>query len=323
MRRGSSSKGDFAGVFYALSDLPGREAAGGGGVEEFVLEGDFADAGIVCVDGGEETVVEEEGERMLGERCDGAGLDVTRGTAFDADAVFSEKIDEAGVFGCADSVSDAGGTEKSDGVPDAFGSGGFAGVDGDTETGVAHAVEVISEKTGREAGFVAGEVDGDEMLLESQKGIKFAAADFGPERAAEDADQFGGNIKIAAGGSDAVGYSLDDGGRRDAVRLSHKVGAEAEFDIVESLGMCIGDVFVSDAAAVVGRLEDADGPTEFFEEFEKTRLGRRDGDEGAKAFFIGGWEDDTIFFGEFEDRAEPDVAVEVPMEIDPTGSAHG
>lgn len=133
----------------------------------------MADAGIVCVDGGEETGLEHFFEGMNVVVGDDFGLDVAGEVDFDADLIFEHVIDKFGILKDVSGVADALCTEIVDGTPDRFGTSNLPCVGSDTEAGIAGFLEGFDELIGWIVIFVSGEIYAGDVATLGKNGLHF------------------------------------------------------------------------------------------------------------------------------------------------------
>ena len=196
----------------------------------------------------------------------------------------------------------------------------LAGVDGDLEAGVERAPKVLAKAPRREALLVARQVDRDQVVAVGQQRVQFVVAGLRVVGAAEDADHLRAHAGVALGRADAVGDRLDHPFRRQAVRLGHEPGAEAQFDVVEPLVARVLDVLVGDAAAGVEVGQDRRQPAEAADEVHQAGRAALDHDVRAQGGDLVGRQLDAVAQRQFHHRLQPDRAVEVAMQVDQRNS---
>ena len=113
---------------------------------KFVGQIDPADARIVGVDPGQQTLVEETAERMAREVRHGACLNIAREVRLNTDPALAQHLHHGGVIHCANGVTDSRGAEFFDSLDDALRPGGFACMNGDLPTRVPTDFEMLHKK---------------------------------------------------------------------------------------------------------------------------------------------------------------------------------
>jgi len=196
----------------------------GVGEEVFVGKVGAEEGGVVRVEGDEEAGVKIGPQRVNGEAGADAGADVGGGVELESCAPRFQVSKEILVLNGGEDVAEAFRADG-EGLANSFGSGGFAGVVGEAEAGIARAGVHLAEGLGAAAAFVATEADADDGRVIATKLGGFAEDFFGfVER------------EVAHGIEDPVESEAD-------FLLGAKAGAfEAGEDGVEAVGVGIAPV---------------------------------------------------------------------------------
>ncbi|SQI93955.1 Uncharacterised protein [Klebsiella oxytoca] len=233
---------------------------------------DALDGGVVGINAGQHAVLEESFQRMPGQRRHGAGLDIGGQTGLNADALRGEIVHQRRVLHRLHTVADAFGSQLANGLPDAFRTGGFACMDRDPPARIARAAEVLHKQIPREAKFIAGEVEGGNAVAVGEQSFELFLARRFAEGAAQNTDQTGFNVKVAAAFFYPSDHRFDDARYRQLVGHRHIARRETQFDVMQSVARGIFKVFIGNAAAGIQRSEHFYTPIQLREEADQVGL---------------------------------------------------
>lgn len=115
------------------------------------------------------------------------------------------------------------------------------------------AAEVIHKQVSREAQLIPGEVEGGDAVAVGEQSLKLFLTGRLAEGAAQDADQAGFDVKVAAAFFHSGDHRLDNAGNGQLVSHRHIAWRETQFDVVQAVARGIFEVFIGDAAAGLQR----------------------------------------------------------------------
>ena len=217
-------------------------------------------------------MLEEGFQRVLRQRCYGAGLNVRRQARLNPDTLLRQEIHQGAVFYRLHAVTDTFGAQLADGLPDAFRASRFTRVHGNVPAGIARAVEVGEEQAAREAQLVTGEIDGGDGIAMGQQRFQLLQAGGFTERTAHDADQASLNVEGFTPFADAFNDGFHDACNGQVVGHRHVARREAQLDVVQAVAGGIFDVLKRHAAAGIQRRQHFHAPVEFAQEADQVRF---------------------------------------------------
>ena len=151
----------------AADFIPGQAEAG---VRELIFtgQGDAENLGIIGVEGDNQSLTQEEGERMGVEIGDDVEPEIAAQALGERDLFLPEAVDQKGVLDGAGAVVDAFGVEQIEGVANAIGAESLTCVHGAVETSLPGQIEGAAVIPLGIAAFITGEADsGDQGMIES------------------------------------------------------------------------------------------------------------------------------------------------------------
>jgi hypothetical protein len=277
---------------------------------------DAADAGIVGVDGGEETVREHLAQWMTREVGDSAGVDVARQVRLDGDAVFEKKIDQSGVFDGAGAVADAFGAEQFNGVPNALRTAGFTGVNGDPPAGIAGLGKMFDEQRRGEIRFVTGQIERDEMLAMREERVEFLMGNLGSVRPAQNSDQVHTQAGCLHPFRDSLHDAFDYFSWIQAMRLGHEPRTKPQLQVIDSFLFRVLHIFPRDPAAGLAICQHPRQPEHLADERHQARLRFRHLDMRPQFFHRRSRQLDSVLSPEVENRFQAEAAIEMAVQVD-------
>ncbi len=204
---------------------------------------------IVSVEARQHAVLKELLQWMLGQRSHGAGLHIRGQARFNADLMFGQVVHQGRILYRFDPMTDALRAQLADGLPDTFRSGRFASVDGNMPASVAGLIKMVEEQRAREAQLITGQIQrGDALAVGEQRRQLFLTGRF-TEGAAQNADQAGVDLKIAAAFTYARDHRLYYAVDRKLMGHRHIAGREAQLNVVQAIARGVFDVLVCHATA--------------------------------------------------------------------------
>ena len=149
------------------------------------------------------------------------------------------------------------------------------------QTGVTCPAEVVHKQRAGPPAFVAGQIEGDQLVAVRQERRQLLRRYIRSVVAAQDSDELHADAEIAHARRDPVGQSADDRHRVEPVRLGHEPRAEPELEVVDALSPGVFDVLVRDPLARVLVDEDRGHPLEALEKRRQPWLRLHDLHVGA------------------------------------------
>jgi hypothetical protein len=206
--------------------------------------------------------------------------------------------------------------EKFDRIPNALRAGTFAGVNGNSPADVAAASKVVHEKRRRKFRFVAGKIERDNLFALSEKRFQFDPRRFD----AVGATQYSNQVHANAGRFRPFVHSFNHRGRDvfwiELVRFRHEPRTESQLDVIDPFALRVFDIFAGYPAAGVGISEDRGHPKHFRNEGHHAGLPVDHLHTRPQLVDRGARQLHAVLCSQLEDRCQPHIAVDVPMQID-------
>ena len=121
-------------------------------------------------------------------------------------------------------MTDAGRSELVERLPHALCAGDFAGMHGDAPSGVSPAAKVIDELGSGNACFVACEIEGDELVAESEKRFALGIDGTNAEGSAQNTDELCRQTDVTDSSCRPITYGFDDPLGLEPMRVGHETG---------------------------------------------------------------------------------------------------
>ena len=247
--------------------------------------------------------------------ADAAGLHIRGQADLQPDSAFGQVIHQVGIFYRPDAVPDSFGTKIFDCSPDALRPIRFPGVYSCSQACPTRSLEMRNKQCRRETLFITGKIQRGQSLAMCQQCIQFRRAHLRPVATAENANQAGSDPGSSSTGPGAIDNSCNHFSRVKLVPLRHEPGAEAQFNVINTLQQRIFDIFAGYSLAGISIRQNCGEVTEFGNELHQPGLSANDLHMWPEFLHGVRRQCNAMLIRQFKDGLYAQTAVEVTMQV--------